>query len=185
MRLWRSWFSFEGRPSLVPGDAFSGAVALTTSRLSFGRSPFSNARKTASVHRLLYPLGWPSRVTSPHPCPRPGNTVWKWRGSHVRELRAGPLAEGLPTALHRRMKVNWSFSSGAEDPKRLSYFLRISPRQANPGVSLKQQSVILTSRALQCKAELVMLFHFSPLFTAREPHKLIQKGLPAQPPIIA
>ena len=57
--------------------------------------------------------------------------------------------------------------------------------QANPGVILQQQSVILTGHALQCKAELDMLLHFSPLFTAREPHKLMQKSLPTRLPIIA
>ena len=46
----------------------------------------------------------------------------------------------------------------------------------NLGVSLRQQGVILTGNALQCKAELVMLLHFSPLFTAREPQKIVQKG---------
>ena len=68
------------------------------------------------------------------------------------------------------MSQVWSRGS-----KALLEFLKDGP-QANSGVSLQQQSVILTGRALQCQAELVMLHHFSKLFTAREPHKLLQKA---------
>ena len=78
---------------------------------------------------------------------------------------------------------NWWVRSGAEDPKSFSNFLRMAPRQT-PGQSLPA-SGILAGQALQCKAELVLLLHFSPLFTARELHELVQKGFPDQLSIIA
>ena len=45
------------------------------------------------------------------------------------------------------------------------------PRRTPGLVYSRAAECNITDRALQCKAELVMLLHFGPLFTAHELHK--------------
>ena len=151
--------------------------------------------KMHPVHRLLHHLmltikGVHPRILVLSPITQSGNGL----GMHVLELREGPggqgkhpvrpLAEGLPTALHRRLKVQLVGQVRRLGSKTLPKFPQDGP-QVNPGVSLNQQSIVRTSHALQCIAELVMLLHFDALLTAGEPHELVQKGFPARIPIIA